>query len=96
MHYPHNNMLRISLYLKLFFIIVELLLVIMCGVAMYHDAWAVSVVGEWIIGLFFTFYMWSCSIDFLTTPDLGLGSGKMRLRKSDWDKEAGLSVPEKA
>ena len=95
-HYPTNKILRHSFRLKLFFIFAEILLVIICGVAMYEGEWRVSVVAEWIIGLLFTFYMWSCAIDFLTTTDLHENNIKDGELRKHWDEEVGLATPEKA
>jgi hypothetical protein len=96
MHYPTITTLRHSFHLKLFFIASEILLVIICGAAMFNGQWHVSVVAEWIIGLFFTFYMWSCSTDFLTTTDLHENNIKDGELRKHWDEEAGLATPEKA
>lgn len=95
-HYPTNKILRLSFQLKLFFVAVEIILVIMCGAAMYEAAWRVSVVTEWIIALFFTFYMWSCSIDFFTTTNLSYCDDKSKLLAKHWDEEVGLTAPAKA
>jgi len=95
-HYPTNKILRHSFRLKLFFIFAEILLVIICGVAMYQGQWRVSVVAEWIIGLLFTFYMWSCAIDFFTTTDLHENNIKDGELMKHWDEEVGLATPEKA
>ena len=66
------------------------------GVAMYEQAWQVSVVAEWIIGLFFTFYMWSFAIDFFATPYPSRSEDKTVLLGKQWDEEVGIIAPEKA
>ena len=96
MQYPTNAILRHSFHLKLFCIVAEILLVFISGVAMYEQAWRVSVISEWIIGLFFTFYMWSFAIDFFATPDLSNSDDKKVLLGKRWDEEVGIIAPEKA
>jgi hypothetical protein len=95
-HYPTITTLRHSFHLKLFITVSEILLVIICGAAMFNGQWHVSVVAEWIIGLFFTFYMWSCSIDFFTTTDIHENNIKDGELRKHWDEEVGLATPEKA
>jgi hypothetical protein len=94
--YPKNKILRHSYHLKLFFVLAEFTLAIISGAAMYERAWRVSVVAEWIIALFFTFYMWSCSVDFFTTTDLVVGGDDTsELEAKRWDEEVGLTKPSK-
>ena len=96
MHYPTNRILRHSFHLKLFCIVAEFVLVFISGIAMYEQAWRVSVVAEWIIGLFFTFYMWTFAIDFFATPYASRNENKSVLLGKQWDEEIGIIVPEKA
>ena len=95
-NYPKSIRLQQSFHLKLCCIVVEIVLVIVCGASMFEGHWKVSVIAEWIIGLIFTFYIWSCAIDFLTTNDLHKNNTKDgKLTKQRWNDGAGISVPQK-
>lgn len=94
-HYPKNKILQHSYHIKLFFILAEVILVIISGAAMYESAWRVSVVAEWIIAFFFTFYMWSFAMDFFTTTALDGCDDVSELKAKRWDEEVGLTKPGK-
>ncbi|XP_014561442.1 hypothetical protein COCVIDRAFT_11934 [Bipolaris victoriae FI3] len=64
-HYREESILRISFWIKLFFIIFELCLVIAFGVCSKQDKWNVAAVLEWIIAFTYCFYVASFFIDFL-------------------------------
>lgn len=57
--------MRVSFYIKLVFIIVELALCIAFGVLGDRKRYNPAAVVEWTISLIFTFYMWSFAIDFI-------------------------------
>jgi len=64
MHREYRH-LRISFWIKLTFIFVELGLAIAFGVLDKKDEYNRAAVVEWIIALIYTFYVWSFAIDFL-------------------------------
>jgi hypothetical protein len=57
--------LRISFWIKLAFIFVELGLAIAFGVCNRKSIWNTAAILEWIIALIYTFYVWSFAIDFI-------------------------------
>lgn len=60
---------------------------------MYAGIYDPSVIMEWLIALFFAFYMWSIAIDFLAVPDL-VEKGQIGIRRvTDWDKEVAVTMP---
>lgn len=91
--FPTNNILRHSFRLKLFFIFIEIALFIIFGATIFERIYAPSVVVEWLLGLFFALYMWSCAIDFFAVPDSTMKSDTMRLLGEDWEKDVGLATP---
>ncbi|KAK5112945.1 hypothetical protein LTR62_003767 [Meristemomyces frigidus] len=64
-HFREHRILRISFWIKLTFIFVELGLAIAFGVLQYKHQDNVSAVLEWTISLIYIFYIWSFIIDFL-------------------------------
>jgi hypothetical protein len=64
-HHREHRHLRISFWIKLTFIIVELALAIAFGVLGDRDKHNSAAVVEWVIALIYTFYVWSFAIDFI-------------------------------
>ncbi|KAF1355392.1 Frag1/DRAM/Sfk1 family-domain-containing protein [Delphinella strobiligena] len=64
-HYRQHRILRISFWIKLFFIIVEIALAIAFGVCGDKSSYNAAAVLEWTIALFFILYVLSYVIDFL-------------------------------
>ncbi|KAF1815510.1 hypothetical protein P152DRAFT_390820 [Eremomyces bilateralis CBS 781.70] len=64
-HYAHLSILRISFWLKLFFIVTEVALAIAFGALQRVDNWNAAAVLEWVIALIFTFYLLSFFVDFI-------------------------------
>lgn len=64
-HYRQHSILRISFWVKLAFIIVEICLCVVFGVTQLYDYWNVAAVFEWIIAFVYTWYVLSFFIDFL-------------------------------
>lgn len=64
-HYREHSVLRISFWIKLFFIIAEIGLVIAFGVSSTTDHYNVAAVFEWIVSFVYCFYVFSFFIDFL-------------------------------
>lgn len=95
MHYPTSSASRYSFHIKLFLILSEVILVLICGITMYQRHYRVSVVAEWLIALFFTFYIWTFALDFFATPGTDRMHGKVELVDKYWDEEAGVVAPKK-
>jgi len=64
-HHRQHRILRISFWIKLSFIIVELALAIAFGVLNDKKMLNGAAVVEWVIALVYTFYVWSFAIDFI-------------------------------
>ncbi|KAH7336128.1 Frag1/DRAM/Sfk1 family-domain-containing protein [Rhexocercosporidium sp. MPI-PUGE-AT-0058] len=64
-HYRQHRILRISFWVKLAFIFVELGLAIAFGVLSLQKRYNPAAVCEWVISLIYTFYVWSYAIDFI-------------------------------
>lgn len=64
-HYREHSILRISFWIKLFFIITEVCLAIAFGVCSKQGVWNVAAVLEWTISYIYCFYVASFFIDFL-------------------------------
>jgi hypothetical protein len=64
-HYRQHSILRISFWIKLAFIILEICLCVAFGVCSKKHIWNVAAVLEWTISFFYCFYVLSFFIDFL-------------------------------
>jgi len=64
-HYRQHSILRISFWIKLFFIILEVALAIAFGVTQNQSKWNAAAVLEWVIAFIFFFYVLSYALDFL-------------------------------
>ncbi|KAF9692357.1 hypothetical protein EKO04_009428 [Ascochyta lentis] len=64
-HYRQHSILRISFWVKLAFILAEIVLCIVFVVTQKYDLWNVAAVFEWIIAFVYTWYVLSFFIDFL-------------------------------
>ncbi|KAH6710834.1 Frag1/DRAM/Sfk1 family-domain-containing protein [Leptodontidium sp. MPI-SDFR-AT-0119] len=64
-HYRQHRILRLSFWIKLTFIFVELGLAIAFGVLGHQKRYNPAAVCEWVISLIYTFYVWSYAIDFI-------------------------------
>lgn len=64
-HFREHRVLRISFWIKLTFIFIELGLVIAFGVLEDQGRYNMAGYLEWIISLVYIFYVWSFIIDFL-------------------------------
>lgn len=64
-HYREDSILRISFWIKLFFIIAEVCLVIAFGVCSKTHKWNVAAVLEWIVAYVYCLYVASFFVDFL-------------------------------
>ncbi|RAL58967.1 hypothetical protein DID88_009258 [Monilinia fructigena] len=64
-HYRQHRVLRISFWVKLTFIIVELGMAIGFGICNRKSWWNTAAILEWVIAFIYTFYVWSFAIDFI-------------------------------
>jgi len=64
-HWREYSVLRISFWIKLCFIFIEVALAISFGVLEYQGHYNKSAILEWTISLIYIFYVWSFVIDFL-------------------------------
>lgn len=64
-HHRERAILRVSFWIKLAFIIIEVALAIAFGVLQQYKMWNTAAIFEWVIALIFTFYVLSFVIDFL-------------------------------
>ncbi|KAF1943627.1 hypothetical protein EJ02DRAFT_501963 [Clathrospora elynae] len=64
-HYRQHSILRISFWIKLFFIIAEVCLAIAFAVCSKKHIWNVAAVLEWLVSFIYCFYVLSFFIDFL-------------------------------
>jgi hypothetical protein len=64
-HYREHSILRISFWVKLAFIFLEIALVVAFGVCSKESKWNVAAVLEWTISFIYCFYVMSFFMDFL-------------------------------
>jgi len=64
-HFRQHRILRISFWIKLAFILIEVVLAIAFGVCNFRDKWDEAAVLEWAIAFIFTFYVFSFFIDLI-------------------------------
>jgi len=67
--YRNQRILRISFWMKLFFIIVEVCLAIAFGVLNKEKKWNAAACVEWVIAFVYTFWVLSFVVDFLPVID---------------------------
>lgn len=65
MHFRQHRILRLSFWLKLTFILMEVVLAIVFAVATFDKQENTGAVFEWIIALVFTFYVLTFFVDLL-------------------------------
>ena len=67
---------------------------------MYQGIYGPSVVLEWIIALFFAFYMSSFAIDFLAVHEIEQAAeerlGSIYVHGKAWDEEKAIAIPAKS
>lgn len=64
-HYPHHRILRVSFWVKLIFIFVELAVAIGFVATDFSNVSNVAAVLEWVVAFIFTFYILSFLLDLL-------------------------------
>ena len=65
MHFRQHRILRLSFWLKLTFIIVEVIFAIIFAVTTFDGKQNVAAIFEWIIAFVFTFYVLTFFVDLL-------------------------------
>ena len=90
-HFREHRILRISFWLKLTFIIVELSLAIAFGATQYEKHYNISAILEWIIALIYIFYVWSFIIDFLPATKTKPADNRFPVVKKNHDPEANMT-----
>ena len=65
MHFRSQPLLRISFWIKLAFILIEVALAIVFGVLQHYDMWNAAGIVEWVIAAIYTFWVLSFTLDFL-------------------------------
>lgn len=90
---PTNKILQWSLWIKLFFIATEIVLVVVGSITMYARMYRTSIFIEWIAALFFTFYVSSFAMDFLAIPVHEEKDDVVQMLAEPWDEEAGIARP---
>lgn len=89
-HHRRHRILRVSFYIKLMFIIVEVALCIAFGALGDRKRYNPAAVVEWTISLVFTFYVWSFAIDFIPAVRIE------HYRNKEADTEMGSAMQEEA
>ncbi|EXJ81481.1 hypothetical protein A1O3_07774 [Capronia epimyces CBS 606.96] len=64
-HYRNHRILRISFYVKLSFIIIEVIMAVVFAATSFNSQKNVAAVFEWLVALIFTFYILSFLLDLL-------------------------------
>jgi len=64
-HFREHRILRLSFWIKLAFILIEVVLAIAFGVCNFRDKYNAAGVLEWAISFIFTFYVFSFFIDLI-------------------------------
>jgi len=83
--YREHAVLRLSFWIKLIFILVEVVLAIAFGVCTFKHIYNPAAVLEWAISFIFTFYVLSFFIDLLPAVHTKNFEGKTRLEMEEND-----------
>lgn len=87
-HFREHRVLRISFWIKLAFIFIEVGLAIGFGVTEYTGKYNTSAILEWIVALVYIFYVWSFIIDFLPATHTKRRENRFPKIKKNQDPEA--------
>jgi len=94
-HFRQHRILRASFWIKLVFILVEVVLAVAFGVCNFRHAYNAAAVLEWAIAFIFTFYVFSFFIDLLpavhtkhSRGKFGLGGGETQMQMEENDQYA--------
>ena len=93
--FPKCKILRLSFWIKLCFVVGEFLMLFIGTITMFNGIHDPSVVMEWIIAMFFAFYMASFAIDFFAVAEVEKKNGMIRLLTPTLDEESMLRRPDK-
>jgi len=94
-HYREHRILRISFWIKLTFIFVELGVAIAFGVLGDKEHYNGAAVCEWVVALIFTFYVWSFAIDFIPATKTGHGRGTFKPQETELEAATDESMEER-
>ncbi len=72
----------------------EIVLLCLFAATMYQKIYGLSVIVEWIVGLFFTFYMWTFAFDFYSVPRKSRELRQLRIRH--WNEGGAVTAPRQA
>ena len=90
-HHREHRHLRISFWIKLAFIFVELGLAIAFGVLGDKELYNAAAGTEWTISFIYTFYVWSFAIDFIPAVIYKDGFGnKFESRETEVEMATGM------
>lgn len=93
-HYRQHRVLRISFWIKLVFIIIEVILAIAFGSCNFKKAYNAAAVLEWAIAFIFTFYVFSFFIDLIPAVRTKHGKGAMG-GETEMEREANDGIAER-
>ena len=93
-HFRQHRVLRISFWIKLFFILTEVAFAIVFGVTQKVGHYNISAIFEWIISLIYIFYVWSFIIDFLPATKTKDPENRFPRIRKDNDPEAAATQAE--
>lgn len=94
--FPANRTLRWSFYIKLFFLITEITLVVAGTITMYSRSYRASIMIEWLAATLFTFYVSSFAIDFMAEPYEEQTATGVIQHSVAWNEELGLRPHQEA
>lgn len=92
--YRQHRVLRISFWIKLVFIIIEVILAIAFGSCNFKKAYNAAAVLEWAIAFIFTFYVFSFFIDLIPAVHTKHGKGAMG-GETEMEREANDGIAER-
>ncbi|KAK3718335.1 hypothetical protein LTR37_005148 [Vermiconidia calcicola] len=87
-HFREYRTLRISFWIKLAFIFIEIALAVAFGVTQLYSEYNISAYLEWIVSLVYIFYVWSFIIDFLPATKTRRPENRFPAIKKSRDPEA--------
>lgn len=96
MHHREHRHLRISFWIKLVFILVELGLAIAFGVLGDRKEYNRAAVVEWVIALIYAFYVWSFAIDFIPAVVYKDGFGNTKFQSQETEVEMATAMEQES
>jgi len=94
-HFRQHRILRVSFWIKLAFILIEVVLAVAFAACNFRKAYNAAAVLEWAIAFIFTFYVFSFFIDLLPAVHtkhsgrkFGTGAGETQMQMEENDQYA--------